>query len=253
MESDLPAHIAIIMDGNGRWAKSRSHPRIWGHVRGAYRVKPVVRACDDMGVKALTLFAFSTENWLRPKDEVDGLMKLMKKYLRREVNEMDRENLRFRAIGDRSSWPKDVYQEVERTEKRLQENTGFQLTFAFGYGSKQELAGAVRRIAQEVENGAIEPRDIDEEMIGRYLMTDELPQLDLLIRTGGEQRLSNFLLWQSAYAELYFTQDPWPEFTVKHLKAALHAYQMRQRRYGLTCDQAKIWQELPFPQQLNGF
>jgi len=233
----IPKHIAIIMDGNGRWANSHSHTRVWGHIKGATKIKPLVKHCEKIGVEALTLYAFSSENWMRPKTEVSTLMKLLKKYLKLETSEMLRDNVRFKVFGDKSRWPPDVKKEVFKTEEILKNNTGFQLNFAFSYGSKAEIAYATKEIAKRVSSGEISLDDIDEGTIERFLWTRGLPPLDLLIRTGGEVRISNFLLWQAAYSEFVFSEVPWPEFSPKNIDEAIDIFQNRQRRFGKTSGQ----------------
>jgi len=235
--SKVPQHIGVIMDGNGRWANKRSHRRIWGHVRGASKVKPLVKECDALGVKALTLYAFSSENWARPKDEVSSLLKLLKKYLIKEVPELKKDNVQFRVIGDRSVWPNETREVVEWAEEMLMSCDGFQLTFAFSYGSKQELVFAFKKIQKKIKDDLLSPDEIDEKIIDDHLMTRGLPELDLLIRTGGEQRLSNFMLWQAAYAEFVFFNVAWPEFTKVHLHNAIELFNSRERRYGMTGSQ----------------
>jgi len=247
----LPRHIAIIMDGNGRWAKNRSHRRIWGHVRGASRIKPLVRECDRLGIQALTLYAFSTENWGRPSDEVGALLKLLHKYLKIEVPEMKKENVRFSVIGDRSTWPEKTRQCIEWAEEVLSSNTGFQLNFAFSYGSRLEITSVAKEIARDAMSGALSIESITEEQIEERLWTKHLPPLDLLIRTGGEKRISNYLLWQAAYAEMDFIEKPWPEFGVADLHASLKRFSERERRFGLTSEQTKQNSLLEFGVELS--
>jgi undecaprenyl diphosphate synthase len=232
-----PKHIGIIMDGNGRWANGRSHSRIWGHIRGATRVRPVVKEAESLGVKALTLYTFSSENWGRPKSEISLLMKLLQKYLRLEVPNMKKENMSFGAIGDRSKWPEDVRKSVEWAEDELKDCTGFRLTFAFSYGSQDEILTVIRSLCEKSLRGEINPSEIDIPMFESLLYTSNLPQLDLVIRTGGEKRLSNFLLWQAAYSEFWFTEKAWPEFQKSDLREAVEEFKSRQRRFGLTGSQ----------------
>lgn len=231
----VPRHIAIIMDGNGRWAQRRGHPRVYGHVRGSSRVKAIVREAGDLGVKALTLYAFSTENWTRPEAELKTLWKLLKKYLEREVDELDRENVRFRVIGEIERLEPSLRKTVEAAEARLSKNSGLELVFALSYGSRRELARAARLFAEDVASGRRQASEMNEELLEKYLWTADLGEysdVDLVIRTSGEQRISNFLLWQAAYAELYFTDKCWPDFSIEDFRAALSSYVGRDRRFG---------------------
>ena len=231
----IPKHIAIIMDGNGRWAQRRHHPRIFGHVRGSSRIKPIVREANRLGVKALTMYAFSTENWSRPDAELSVLWKLLKKYLLKEAAELDCENVRLRVIGEVERLSPDVREVLDPVIRRLSKNTGLQLNFAVSYGSRREISRAARLFAQDCLSGRVNPDDIDEESFGRYLWTADLGRLsevDLVIRTSGEKRVSNFLLWQAAYAEFVFTDLCWPDFTPEHLKLAIEEFSRRERRFG---------------------
>lgn len=231
----IPKHLAIIMDGNGRWAQARGRPRVFGHIRGCARVKPLVREVDRLGIKALTLYAFSTENWTRPEAELAVLWRLLKKYLIREVDELDRRNVRFRAIGELERLSPDVREVVDRTIARLSKNTGLQLTFAVSYGSRRELVRAAKLFAEDVSSGKRNPAEMTEELMNEYLWTAdmrELASVDLLIRTSGERRVSNFLLWQAAYAELVFQEINWPDFQLSNLHEALDEYAHRERRFG---------------------
>jgi undecaprenyl diphosphate synthase len=235
----LPAHIAIIMDGNGRWAKSRMLPRIMGHRKGVETVREIVEECSRIGIGYLTLFAFSAENWSRPKTEVRSLMTLLKKYIRMEVPLMMRNNIRFNVIGNRSDLPDDVAHALDDARRVTSENSGMTLTLALSYGSRQELLDASRRLAADILEGVLKPEDVTEDIFSSYLYTSGLPDPDLLIRTSGEMRISNFLLWQLAYSELYFTDINWPDFSRKELMKAITDFQLRERRFGLTSDQLK--------------
>ncbi|PWU19364.1 MAG: di-trans,poly-cis-decaprenylcistransferase [Bdellovibrio sp.] len=227
-----PSHIGIIMDGNGRWARRRNRPRTYGHIKGARVCKQVVTRCAELGVRTLTLFAFSSENWLRPQSEVSFLMKLLRKYLRRETKSLIRENIRFTTIGDLNRLPADLVRAIEETRIATERNSGLNLIFAINYGARQEITAAVREIAAKVGEGLIDPRDIDESVVHAHLQTFSHPDPDLIIRTSGEYRLSNFLLWQSAYSELLFTPTLWPDFSARELEGALQSYQLRERRFG---------------------
>jgi undecaprenyl diphosphate synthase len=228
----LPAHIAIIMDGNGRWAKSRGLPRTAGHRRGVEAVRRVVRAAGELGIGYLTLYGFSSENWKRPIDEIVDLMGLLRRYLRAETAELHRGNVRLRVIGDRTALDPDIVALIEGAEEQMRDNTGLNLTVALSYGSRQELTAAARSLAREVAAGRIDPEAIDENMFESHLLTHGQPDPDLLIRTSGEQRVSNFLLWQTAYTELVFSDVLWPDFDREHLTAAIREYGRRERRYG---------------------
>lgn len=214
------------MDGNGRWAKKRGLPRIFGHQAGTESVREIVKACGELGIQALTLYAFSTENWVRPKKEVEGLMSLLCKMLSTEVDELDKSGVRLRAVGRIHELPKEVRTELERAIQKLERNRGLILNLALNYGGRQEIVDAVQKIMAE---GA---RKIDEKSFSNFLYTAGLPDPDLMIRTSGEMRLSNFLLYQLAYAELYITKTLWPDFRRKHLVQALREYQKRERRFG---------------------
>ncbi len=233
-ESDgrTPTHVAVIMDGNGRWAAARGLPRTAGHSRGADAVKRTVKAAGELGISYLTLFGFSSENWKRPVREVDDLMGLLRRYLRSEADELARNNVRIRVIGDRQALATDIVTLIEDVERRTLENDGLHLTVALSYGSRQELAEACRRLARDVQSGKLLPDDIDEDSIGERLTTAGIPDPDLLVRTSGEQRLSNFLLWQLAYTELVFMDVLWPDFDKSHLADAVREYGNRERRYG---------------------
>jgi undecaprenyl diphosphate synthase len=233
----LPEHLAIIMDGNGRWAQQRMLKRIVGHQRGAETVNMVVEQAWSLGIKYLTLFAFSSENWSRPAIEVRALMSLLKKYIIKETARMMRKNIRYNVIGNRSDLPDDVNRTLDNAIRETSGNTGMVLTLALSYGGRQELCMAAAKIAQEVSAGRMSLNDITVDRFGTYLDTGGLPDPDFLIRTSGEMRISNFLLWQLAYTELYFTDINWPDFTINEFHKALLDFQSRERRFGLTGDQ----------------
>lgn len=235
----LPKHLAIIMDGNGRWAKKQGLLRTIGHENGAKAVRQTVETCARLGIKNLTLFAFSTENWNRPKLEVDTLMKLLSKALKKELNTLTKNDIRLNTIGDIESLPKSVAKNLIEVVESTKENQRMTLTLALNYGSKEEITRATKLIADKVKNNIISVGDIDESVINNHLYTRNLPDVDLVIRTSGEQRISNFLLWQIAYAELYFTDVLWPDFSAEHLMEALESYQNRERRFGKTSEQLK--------------
>jgi undecaprenyl diphosphate synthase len=230
--SKLPRHIAIIMDGNGRWAEKRGHNRVFGHARGAERAQEITRECARLGVEALTLYTFSTENWQRPPAEVGFLMKLLSRYLKHEIKQILGNNLRFRPIGLIEMLPQEIHRELVKLRDATAKNTGMILNIALSYGSRQELALAMQGIASDVASGELRIEEITEHEISRRLFTFESPDPDLVIRTGGDQRISNFLLWQSAYAELYFTEKSWPDFGVDELQEAISCYGSRERRFG---------------------
>ena len=233
----LPKHIAIIMDGNGRWAKEKGKLRLFGHEKGSKTVKEVVEGCAELGVKNLTLYAFSTENWNRPKLEVQTLMKLLISSLKKEIKTLQKNNIKLNAIGDLKALPSKVYTELIDVMELTKSNSRLTLTLALSYGSRDELINTVKQISIKVKNNIISPEKIDESVINEHLYTQNLPDVDLLIRTSGEQRISNFLLWQIAYAELYFTNVFWPDFTKEHLYEAIINYQQRERRFGKTSEQ----------------
>ncbi|WP_332648342.1 isoprenyl transferase [Lysinibacillus sp. 54212] len=228
----IPAHIAIIMDGNGRWAKKRAMPRIKGHHEGMNTVRKITRYADDLGVKILTLYAFSTENWKRPKIEVDFLMSLPGQFLNSFLPELMERNIRVEMIGDGSTLPAHTQKALQSAIDQTKGNTGLILNFAMNYGSRDEIVRAMKSMMDEVEAGTLSYEDITEERITDYLMTAHLPEPDLLIRTSGEVRLSNFMLWQLAYTEFWFTDTLWPDFDEKCLLEAIRVYQSRNRRYG---------------------
>lgn len=239
--SKLPRHIAIIMDGNGRWAEKRRHNRVFGHAKGVERAREITRECAKLGVEALTLYTFSTENWQRPEREVNFLMKLLLRYLKFETKELIENNLRCRAIGFTHMLPKNIQNELQRLQEATKNNTGMYLNIALSYGSRQELTEAARALAVDVAEGKIRPSEITEAHLAAKLFTKESPDPDLLIRTGGDQRISNFLLWQSAYAELYFAEKCWPDFGVEDLHLALASFALRERRFGKVsaCDEPR--------------
>ncbi len=229
-----PAHIAIIMDGNGRWAKARGLPRVAGHQRGAEAARIAVRSCGELGVKYLTLYAFSSENWKRPATEVDDLMSLLRYYLRREIGSLAEQGVRLRFIGSRERLAPDIITEIEDSEARTRANSGLTLVVALNYGSHEEIVQAARSLAEDVAAGALRPSDIDEARFAERLSTSDIPNPDLLIRTSGEQRLSNFLLWQAAYSELVFLDACWPDFNRESLEQAIREFHSRDRRFGAT-------------------
>ena len=229
---DGPRHVAIIMDGNGRWAAKRGLPRVAGHRAGAEAVRTTLKAAVKHGVQVLTLYAFSSENWRRSEEEVSDLKGLLGYYLERELDELDRQGVRLLLIGDHTAFGPQLVERLERAVKRTAGNDRLTLVVALNYGARSEIAGAARRLAVKVRSGALDPADINEAAVGAELSTAELPELDLMIRTSGEKRLSNFLLWQAAYAELVFIDTLWPDFDEDALKQALDEYSGRQRRFG---------------------
>jgi undecaprenyl diphosphate synthase len=230
--SPPPVHVAIIMDGNGRWAKQRSLPRIAGHRRGAEAVRRAVTAAGEFGIAYLTLFGFSSENWKRPAGEVDDLMGLLRHYIRAEIAELHTKGVRLRVIGDRTRLPADIVTLIDNAEALTVGNTGLRLTIALSYGGRAEIVRAARDIAAAVKSGEIAPEQVDETLFARHLLTADIPDPDLVIRTSGEQRISNFLLWQTAYSELVFIDTLWPDFGKADLEKALRDYHGRERRYG---------------------
>ena len=234
---ELPQHIAVIMDGNGRWAQQQGKNRLRGHEAGAKAVRNTVEAAAKLGIKHLTLYAFSTENWNRPKTEVSTLMSLLVRNLRRELRQMTKNNIRLSAIGSLDKLPKKVREELVEVIEKTQSNTGTNLTLALSYGAREEIKQAVIDISKKVKNSIINVESIDETIINEHLYTQHLPDVDLLIRTSGEVRISNFLLWQIAYAELYFTDVMWPEFDEYELHQAINSYLKRERRFGKTSEQ----------------
>ncbi|MGO4772148.1 isoprenyl transferase [Flavobacterium sp. W22_SRS_FK3] len=235
----LPRHLAIIMDGNGRWAKQQGFLRAFGHENGTKSVKETIKTCAKLGIEFLTLYAFSTENWNRPKLEVEALMKLLINSLRKELTTLQENNIRLNAIGNLDKLPKNAQKELMDVIEKTKNNTRLTLTLALSYGSREELINAVRIISDKVKNNIISLDTIDDSIINEHLYTQNLPDVDLLIRTSGEHRISNFLLWQIAYAELYFTDVLWPDFKEQDLYEAIISYQKRERRFGKTSEQIK--------------
>ncbi|MDB9754986.1 isoprenyl transferase [Winogradskyella sp.] len=233
----LPKHVAIIMDGNGRWAKQQGLLRVIGHENGTKSVREIVEASAELGLKNLTLYAFSTENWNRPKIEVRTLMKLLVKSLKKEIKTLQDNNIKLSAIGSLKDLPKKAHSELLDVIEKTKNNTNMTLTLALSYGSREEIVNVIKEISVKVKNNIISAESIDESIINKHLYTQNLPDVDLLIRTSGEQRISNFLLWQIAYAELYFTDILWPDFTKEDLYEALINYQNRERRFGKTSEQ----------------
>ncbi len=236
---EIPKHIAIIMDGNGRWAKKRGLPRVAGHREGVKSVRDVVEACAQLGVKYLTLFAFSTENWKRPKHEIDTLMKLLIKTLRTETDKLHKNDIKLMAIGDIESLPVEVQRELKEAIEKTKNNKRMVLNLALSYSGRWEIIEAVKGIARDVKSGKIKVEEINDSLFASYLKTAGIPEPDLLIRTSGEFRISNFLLWQIAYTELYICDCLWPDFRRKHLYEAIRDYQKRERRFGMTSEQIK--------------
>lgn len=228
----IPQHIAIILDGNGRWAKKRMMPRNYGHVQGSKNVEKICRAAYEMGVKYLTVYAFSTENWSRPQDEIDTLMKLLNNYLKDCIKMTTKNNMRVRVIGDITRLDPAMQVRIKELEEISEKNTGLNFQVALNYGSRDEIVRAVKQLAVDIENKAITLEEIDEKRFGDYLDTKDIPDPELMIRTSGEQRLSNYLLWQMAYTEFYFTDVLWPDFTEKDLEEAIRYYNSKERRFG---------------------
>lgn len=237
LKGNIPNHIAIIMDGNGRWAKKRNLPRVAGHQKGVESVRSVVETCVGLGVKYLTLYTFSTENWKRPKDEVSTLMRLIVKSLQNETDELNSNNIRLTTIGDVESLPEIVQHELKQAVTKTSGNTKLTLNLALSYSGRWELVEAVKNITAQATAGQIKSDEISEELISKNLTTSEIPDPDLLIRSGGEFRISNFLLWQIAYSEIFVSDTLWPEFRCKHLVEAVKDYQKRERRFGLVSEQ----------------
>ncbi len=231
-KNNIPRHIAIIMDGNGRWATQRGLARTAGHREGIKRIREIIRAADDLGVKTLTFFVFSTENWNRPKNEINMLMRALSNFLDREIKELHKNNVRFRVIGREHPLPGYVLRRLREAENKTKDNTGFNLVLALNYGARQEIMDAVKQFSHSLVNGKVSLEDLDENKFKDYLYTKDLPDPDLLIRTSGEIRISNFLLWQLSYAELYFPKKYWPDFGKKDLERAIKEFQKRQRRFG---------------------
>ncbi|MDA8352386.1 MAG: isoprenyl transferase [Firmicutes bacterium] len=228
----LPRHVAIIMDGNGRWAKKRGMPRVAGHRAGMKTVRHITRAADALGIEALTLYSFSTENWKRPQDEVNYLMGLPEEFLRTDVDELVERNIRVGMLGDRKKLPDHTLEAIDKFKEATKDNTGLRLNFALNYGSRSEIIRGVQRIIDDVQSGKLDKDALDESLFGQYLYTADLPEPDLMIRTSGEVRISNFMLWQLAYSELWFTDVQWPDFTKESFYEAIEDFQRRSRRYG---------------------
>ena len=228
----VPRHVAVIMDGNGRWAKRRGMPRTFGHKQGVEATKRLVRAAHEMGIEVLTIYGFSTENWSRPQDEVDVLMGLLKSYFNAEIAELHKANVRIRVIGNKADFAGDIAQLLLRAETLTKDNNGLTLCVALSYGGRQEIVASAQALAAKVASGELQVEDIDERLLAGGLETSDLPDPDLIIRTSGEQRLSNFLLWQAAYAELYFDPVLWPDYTAENLEKAVATFNSRERRFG---------------------
>ena len=240
VKEKLPPHVAIIMDGNGRWAEKRSLDRVEGHRQGAESVRSIVRASREIGISYLTLFAFSSENWSRPRLEVDALMLLLRNYLETELPEMLENQIRLMAIGDLARLPQEVQSTLQQTVKKTAQGKGMTLTLALSYGGRDDILQALRRILSHFQDGNLKPEEIREDLFSQYLWTRNLPDPDLLIRTSGEMRISNFFLWQLAYTEIFFTPTLWPDFTPEEFIQALLSYQNRERRFGLTSEQLRV-------------
>ncbi|WP_109695086.1 isoprenyl transferase [Chitinophaga deserti] len=240
----LPRHIAIIMDGNGRWAKERGQDRLYGHHQGVESVRDIVEGCAELGIEYLTLYAFSTENWDRPVYEVNGIMELLVTTIRKEVDTLNRNNIRLHVIGDMNMLPPHCQRELEEAREITAPNKGLSLVMALSYSSRWEILEAVRAIARDAKNGKLNPDDINHESWSKYLCTSQLPDPELMIRTSGEHRISNFLLYQLAYAELYFTNTRWPDFRKENLYEAILNYQNRERRFGKTSEQIQQNEEI---------
>jgi undecaprenyl diphosphate synthase len=238
-KNNLPKHLAIIMDGNGRWAKKQGLLRTIGHESGTKSVKITIENCAKLGIENLTLYAFSTENWNRPKLEVETLMKLLIRSLQKELVTLQKNNIKLNAIGNIDLMPKSAQKELQEVIEKTKNNTRMTLTLALSYGSREEIVSAVKKISDKVKNNIISIDSIDDSIINEHLYTQNLPDVDLLIRTSGEHRISNFLLWQIAYAELFFSEVMWPDFREEHLYEALISYQKRERRFGKTSEQIK--------------
>ncbi|NOR81469.1 MAG: isoprenyl transferase [Methyloprofundus sp.] len=238
-KSHYPRHIAIIMDGNGRWAQQRYLPRIMGHPAGVKAVKRVVKYCAQQEIQVLTLFAFSSENWRRPKEEVSKLMGLFMATMQKEVNSLDKNNIRLRFIGDRAEFSEKLQQKMADSEQKTENNTGLTLVIAANYGGHRDLTLAMQSIAKQVKEGKVSPEEVDESMIANALSIPDLPDPDLFIRTGGEKRISNFLLWQLAYTEFHFTQKLWPDFDAQTMQDAIDDFLTRERRFGRTSEQVQ--------------
>lgn len=243
-EGDLPRHVAIIMDGNGRWAKDRGLPRVAGHKKGAESARRIVEVCAEKGIQHLTLFTFSSENWRRPEKEVKLLLELFVSALDKEIKKLHKRNVKFQAIGDISAFDEKIRKSIEYAEKLTENNTKLTLTTAVNYGGQWDITEACKKIAAEVKNGSIEPEEISKELLEKYICLSGLPAPDLFIRTGGEKRVSNFLLWQLAYTELYFSDVLWPDFDKNAFDQAIQSFVTRQRRFGQTSEQVEAAQNV---------
>lgn len=230
--NNIPKHIAIIMDGNGRWAKARNLPRTMGHKAGVETIRNIVKEADALGVKYVTFYAFSTENWKRPKEEVNALMKLLVQYLRKELDELHENGVVINVLGDISRLPEECINEINRAKEKTKNNTGLVMNMALNYGGRAEIVRAIKNIVLDAKEEKIDINDIDEAFINKYLYTANMPDPDMIIRPSGEQRLSNFLLWQCAYSEFWYSDINWPDFTAENLKEAIIDYQKRNRRFG---------------------
>ena len=230
--NNMPQHVAIIMDGNGRWAKQRNMPRTMGHKAGVETIRRIVKEADRLGIKYITLYAFSTENWKRPKDEVNALMKLLVQYLKSEVTELHKNEVVLRVLGDITALQEECKKEIEESIELTKNNTGLVLNVAFNYGGRDEIIRAVKNIASDVESGKVNKENINQDLFSEYLYTKDSPDPDLIIRPSGEQRISNFLLWQCAYSEFWYSNVNWPDFSENDLQQAIYDYQNRNRRYG---------------------
>ena len=230
---NIPKHVAIILDGNGRWAKAKGMPRTYGHIQGAKTVEDICEVAYNMGIQYLTVYAFSTENWNRPKEEVDALMKLLRNYMKNCLKRANQNNMCVRVIGEKSRLDEDIRKSIEELENATKDNTGLHFTIAINYGGRDELVRATRKIAEKIASGEVKPEEITESMLNDNLDTAGYPDPDLMIRTCDELRISNFLLWQLAYTEFYVTPVPWPDFSKEELEKAVEAYNRRDRRYGL--------------------
>ena len=230
--SRIPKHIAIIMDGNGRWAKAKNLPRSMGHKAGVETIRRIITEGDRLGVGYITLYAFSTENWKRPKEEVGALMKLLVQYLKQEIDELDSNGVVINVLGDVSKLPKECREEIARAKERTKDNKGIVMNVALNYGGRDEILRSTRSIAEDIKSGKIDVANINEELIEKYLYTSGMPDPDIIIRPSGEQRLSNFLLWQCAYSEFWYSNINWPDFTEKDLRKAIYDFQNRDRRFG---------------------
>lgn len=239
---NLPRHIAVIMDGNGRWAKKKGAMRVFGHKNAIEAVRDTTEACAELGIGYLTLYAFSTENWNRPKAEVNALMELLVMTIKKEIKTLQKNNVRLQAIGDLENLPGNCQQELQEAIDKTSSNTGLTLILALSYSGRWEIVQAARQLAAEAKAGTLDPQSIDSELFGKYLNTRQFPDPELLIRTSGEMRISNFLLWQLAYTEIYITEVLWPDFRRNHLYEAIDAYQKRERRFGKTSEQINLKQ-----------